>query len=160
MELVDLLAKPELQDVEIVEVFEDSKENLDAMQLAIPRDGSVRYIPHLEMTRREARQARKQAHKKAAIVRAKERKQFYDDLRAQGENLSEWRTVGMSPLPGDFNKGAPKKRSAPRDSTYGNEPDLLDKPGVIVEPDVRKKISNYFTKMKLREMIREYIRET
>ncbi len=65
-----------------------------------------------------------------------------------------WRTAGDRPLPGDYNKGAPKVRRPPKDPTYGSEPDLLDKPGVIVEPDVRKKISDYFAKMRLREMIR------
>jgi len=65
-----------------------------------------------------------------------------------------WRNAGDPPLQGDFNAGAPKKKRAPKDATYGSEPDLLDKPGVIVEPVVRKKISDYFTKMKLREMIK------
>ena len=65
-----------------------------------------------------------------------------------------WRGAGDPPLPGHFNAGAPKKKRAPKDRTYGAEPDMLDKPGVIVEPDVRKKISDYFTKMKLREIIR------
>lgn len=41
----------------------------------------------------------------------------------------------------------------PYDSTYGNEPDLLDKPGVIVEPVVRKKVAAYLKKMFLREII-------
>lgn len=65
-----------------------------------------------------------------------------------------WRDAGDPPLAGNFNAGAPKKKRAPKDATYGSEPDMLDKPGVIVEPVVRKKISDYFTKMKLREMIK------
>lgn len=124
----------------------------------------VTYTEHLESSRRAARLARKAAHKTALNALNQRRKAFYAergiDIRAVTQSLKEWRTVGDSPLPGNFNRGAPRKKSAPHDATYGNEPDLLDKPGVIVEPDVRKKISNYFTKMKLREMIREYIRET
>jgi hypothetical protein len=34
---------------------------------------------------------------------------------------------------------------------------MLDQPGMIVEPDVRRKIAKYFKKMKLREMIEEII---
>ncbi len=36
---------------------------------------------------------------------------------------------------------------------------MLDLPGTIVEPDVRAKIADYFEKMKLREMLRDLIRE-
>jgi len=158
MELTDLLSMPQMQDVEIVEVYEDSDENLQAMRAAVPE--GIEYVPHLETSRREARQTRKAAHKKAAAVRAKERKAFYDRQRAQAESLMEWRTSGMAPLPGDFNRGAPKKRKAPHDATYGSEPDMLDRPGVIVEPDVRKKISDYFTKMKLREFIRDFLKDS
>lgn len=76
------------------------------------------------------------------------------------EMLSEqWRGGGDPPLPGDYNKGAPKKRTPPRDATYGSEPDMLDRPGVIVEPDVRKKISDYFKKMRLREAILQMIQD-
>jgi len=145
-----------------VEVYEDSEENLQAIGAIIP-DG-VTYTPNLESTRRGQRLARKAAHKSALNDLNQKRKAFYAergiDIGSLTRSLKEWRTVGDAPLPGNFNRGAPRKKSAPHDATYGNEPDLLDKPGVIVEPDVRKKISNYFTKMKLREMIREYIRET
>jgi beta-phosphoglucomutase-like phosphatase (HAD superfamily) len=140
--------------LEVVEVFEDSEENIEAIGSVVPPD--VEYIPHLEETRREIRSARKQAHKRDAALVAKARKQFYADLESR--QINEWRTSGDPPLPGAFNKGAPKKKKAPHDATYGSEPDLLDKPGVIVEPDVRKKISDYFTKMKLREFVREMIR--
>lgn len=148
--------------IEHVDVYEDSQENLSAIGAAIPE--GVTYTEHLESSRRAARLARKAAHKTALNALNQRRKAFYAergiDIRAVTQSLKEWRTAGDSPLPGNFNRGAPRKKIAPHDATYGNEPDLLDKPGVIVEPDVRKKISNYFTKMKLREMIREYIRET
>lgn len=142
--------------LELVEVFEDSEENIESIGSVIPE--GVQYVPHLEMTRRAVREARKQAHKRDAALVAKERKQFYADL--ESHQINEWRTSGDPPLPGAFNKGAPKKKKAPHDATYGSEPDLLDKPGVIVEPDVRKKISDYFTKMKLREFIRDCLKET
>lgn len=51
------------------------------------------------------------------------------------------------------------KTKAPHDATYGSSPDMLDKRGMIVEPDVRRKVAKYFKKMKLREMIRELIIE-
>lgn len=142
--------------LELVEVFEDSEENIESIGSVIPE--GVQYVPHLEMTRRAVREARKQAHKRDAALVAKARKQFYADL--ESHQINEWRTSGDPPLPGAFNKGAPKKKKAPHDATYGSEPDLLDKPGVIVEPDVRKKISDYFTKMKLREFIRDCLKET
>lgn len=142
--------------LELVEVFEDSEENIESIGSVIPE--GVQYVPHLEMTRRAVREARKQAHKRDAALVAKARKQFYADLETR--QINEWRTSGDPPLPGEFNKGAPKKKKAPHDATYGSEPDLLDKPGVIVEPDVRKKISDYFTKMKLREFIRDCLKET
>jgi hypothetical protein len=142
--------------IEHVDVYEDSQENLNAIGAVIPE--GVSYTPHLESTRRAERLARKSAHKTALGALNQRRKDFYNargiDIRSVTQSLKEWRTVGDSPLPGNFNKGAPKKKSAPHDRTYGNEPDLLDKPGVIVEPDVRKKISDYFGKMKLREFIR------
>jgi len=139
-------------------VYEDSQENLDAIGRIIPPD--IVYVPNLESTRLGVRQQRKAQHKKMTAARGKERADFYKRLQAQQSGpINEWRTSGDPPLPGEFNKGAPKKRKAPYDATYGNEPDLLDRPGVIVEPDVRKKISNYFKDMKLREMIREYIKE-
>jgi len=52
-----------------------------------------------------------------------------------------------------------KQKASYYDSTYGQEPDLLDQPGVIVEPDVRKKIADYFKKMLLREIIQMMIKE-
>ena len=51
------------------------------------------------------------------------------------------------------------KTKAPHDATYGAAPDMLDKRGMIVEPDVRRKIAKYFKKMRLREMIRELVIE-
>jgi hypothetical protein len=51
------------------------------------------------------------------------------------------------------------KTKAPHDITYGNEPDLLDKRGLIVEPDVRLKIAKYFKKMKMREIIEQLVDE-
>jgi hypothetical protein len=145
-----------------VDVYEDSEENLRAIESIIPEN--VTYTPHLESSRRGQRLARKAAHKTALNDLNQRRKAFYAergiDIGALTKSLKEWRTVGDSPLPGNFNRGAPKKKKAPHDTTYGNEPDLLDKPGVIVEPDVRKKISNYFTKMKLREFIRDCLKET
>lgn len=52
-----------------------------------------------------------------------------------------------------------KKSQVKNDPTYGSEPDMLDQPGVIVEPDVRKKIADYFKKMMLRETIRSILYE-
>lgn len=52
-----------------------------------------------------------------------------------------------------------KKSQVKNDPTYGQEPDLLDQPGIIVEPDVRKKIADYFKKMMLRETIRSILYE-
>lgn len=148
-------------DIIEVDVYEDSEENLNAIGAIIP-DG-VTYTPHLESTRRSQRLSRKAAHKIALNDLNQKRKAFYAergiDIGLLTRSLKEWRAAGDAPLPGNFNKGAPKKKKAPYDATYGREPDLLDKPGVIVEPIVRKKISDYFTKMKLREMIRSYIKE-
>jgi hypothetical protein len=67
-----------------------------------------------------------------------------------------WRTAGDPALPG-LNTRGPKRRRPPRDPTYGAEPDLLDKPGVIVEPDVRRKIAKYYDDMLLREIIMEIL---
>ena len=64
--------------------------------------------------------------------------------------------MGDPPLPGLSTRG-PRRRTPPRDPTYGREPDLLDRPGVIVEPDVRRKIAKYYDDMLLREIIREFI---
>jgi hypothetical protein len=36
---------------------------------------------------------------------------------------------------------------------------MLDQPGLMVEPDVRRKLAQYFRKMKLREMIEEILDE-
>jgi hypothetical protein len=36
---------------------------------------------------------------------------------------------------------------------------MLDEPGLMVEPDVRRKIASYFKKMKLREMIEQILDE-
>jgi len=148
--------------IEHVDVFEDSEENLRAIGAIIPE--GITYDPHLESTRRGARLARKAAHKAALDNLNRQRKEFYSqrgiDIASVTKSLKEWREAGDSPLPSGFNKGAPKKKKAPYDATYGNEPDLLDKPGVIVEPGVRKKISNYFTKMKLREFIRDCLKES
>lgn len=153
-------------DVTKVEVYEDSQENLNAIRAVIPE--GVEYVPHLETTRSAERSARKAMHKANLKILNNLRKEFYEErgidiasiTSSLSAPLSEWRTIGDAPLPGNFNKGAPKAKRAPYDSTYGSEPDLLDKPGVIVEPDVRKKISNYFSKMKLREFIRDCIKET
>lgn len=152
-------------DITRVDVYEDSEENITAIREIIPP--GIEFFPHLESTRRGERLSRKAAHKVNLDNLNKQRKQFYAErgidigalTRSLKEPLSEWRTVGYPPLPGSFNKGAPKKRRAPHDATYGNEPDMLDKPGVIVEPDVRKKISDYFAKMKLREFIRDCLKE-
>jgi len=70
-----------------------------------------------------------------------------------------WRTQGDPSLPGIRRSEPAAKTTAPHDPTYGGEPDLLDHPGTIVEPDVRKKISKYFRSMKLREWIREVLME-
>jgi len=73
--------------------------------------------------------------------------------------MGKWRSQGDPATPG-FKLGEPRaKTKAPRDITYGREPDMLDKPGLIVEPDVRRKIAKYFKKMKMREMIEEIVDE-
>jgi hypothetical protein len=72
---------------------------------------------------------------------------------------SRWRTSGDPATPGHRLAEPRAKTRAPRDVTYGNEPDMLDAPGLIVEPDVRRKIAKYFKKMKLREIIEKMIDE-
>jgi hypothetical protein len=73
--------------------------------------------------------------------------------------MNKWRSQSDPPTPG-FNLREPRaKTKAPHDPTYGREPDMLDKPGLIVEPDVRRKIAKYFKKMKMREMIEEILDE-
>jgi hypothetical protein len=63
-----------------------------------------------------------------------------------------WRKAGDPALPGIKTRG-PKRRRPPSDPTYGEVPDLLDRPGVIVEPDVRDRIAKYFDDMLLREWV-------
>lgn len=63
---------------------------------------------------------------------------------------SAWRTVGDSPAPGLGSLKGPKRGKPPRDPTYGEEPDLLDREGLIVEPDVRRVIAAYLRDMGLR----------
>lgn len=72
--------------------------------------------------------------------------------------MTEWRTEKDPLIPnGKKSLKISKKTKAIKDPTYGSEPDLLDEPGLIVEPDVRQKISNYFKDMMLREWIRSLI---
>lgn len=73
--------------------------------------------------------------------------------------IKEWRTAGDPPIP--TKRTAPSAHTRPpRDATYGSEPDLIDKDGTIVEPDVRVKISKYFKDIHLRESnIRDLVRE-
>lgn len=68
-----------------------------------------------------------------------------------------WRSQGDPALP-NLRTAEPSARTrAPKDPTYGSQDDMLSKPGVIVEPDVRRKIAKYFKKMKLREVILEIL---
>ena len=70
-----------------------------------------------------------------------------------------WRTQN-DPAASSHKLDKPRaKTRPPHDPTYGSEPDMLDAPGLIVEPDVRQKIAKYFRKMKLREMIEEILDE-
>ena len=70
-----------------------------------------------------------------------------------------WRTQN-NPAAGSYKLDEPRaKTKPPYNTTYGSEPDMLDAPGLIVEPDVRQKIAKYFRKMKLREMIEEILDE-
>lgn len=71
----------------------------------------------------------------------------------------KWRKQGDPAVPGYSGKSKSAKTRAPKDPTYGSEPDMLDKDGIIVEPDVRKKIASYFKDMGLREWVRLIIRE-
>ena len=68
-----------------------------------------------------------------------------------------WRKAGDPATPGHSGKAPKAKTQAPRDRTYGAQDDMLDRPGTIVEPDVREKISKYFKTMGLRECIREIL---
>ena len=68
-----------------------------------------------------------------------------------------WRSQGDRALPGLRTSEPRAKTKAPHDPTYGNQDDMLSEPGVIVEPDVRRKIASYFKKMKLRETILEIL---
>jgi hypothetical protein len=68
-----------------------------------------------------------------------------------------WRKQGEPALPNLKTVEPRAKTRAPKDPTYGAEDDMLSRPGVIVEPDVRRKIASYFKKMKLREVIREIL---
>jgi hypothetical protein len=70
-----------------------------------------------------------------------------------------WRKSGDPAAPGHRMREPRAKTRAPRDPTYGREPDMLDEPGLIVEPDVRRKIAKYFKQMRMREMIEEIIDE-
>ena len=70
-----------------------------------------------------------------------------------------WRKPGDPAVPGYRSREPRAKTRAPHDITYGNEPDMLDEPGIIVEPDVRRKIAKYFKTMKLREMIEQILDE-
>lgn len=74
----------------------------------------------------------------------------------EGKSRGAWRHAGDPPLPGGIKRG-PKRRRPPADPTYGSEPDLLDKAGVIVEPDVRRKIASYYDDMLLREVIKRIL---
>jgi hypothetical protein len=63
---------------------------------------------------------------------------------------SAWRKQGDPPAPGLGSLKGPKRSRPKRDPTYGREPDLLDKEGLIVEPDVRRVIAAYMRDMGLR----------
>ena len=63
---------------------------------------------------------------------------------------SAWRKQGDPPAPGLGSLKGPKRGKPPHDATYGEQPDLLDKPGLIVEPEVRKVIAAYMDHMGLR----------
>jgi len=63
---------------------------------------------------------------------------------------SAWRKQGDPPAPGLGSLRGPKRGKPPHDPTYGEQPDLLDKTGLIVEPDVRKVIAAYMDHMGLR----------
>lgn len=69
--------------------------------------------------------------------------------------MRRWRTQDDPATPGFKLREPRAKMKAPHDPTYGSQPDMLDEPGLIVEPEVRRKIASYFKKMKLREMIEQ-----
>lgn len=74
-------------------------------------------------------------------------------------NNSRWHT-NRDPTTQGHKLSEPRARTrAPHDITYGNEPDMLDAPGLMVEPDVRRKIAKYFKAMKLREVIEQVVDE-
>lgn len=74
-------------------------------------------------------------------------------------SMRRWRSQKDPATPGFKLREPRAKTKAPHDVTYGNEPDMLDEPGLIVEPDVRRKIAKYFKQMKMREMIEKIIDE-
>ena len=63
---------------------------------------------------------------------------------------SAWRVQGGPPAPGLGSLKDPSRRKPERDPTYGQEPDMLDREGLIVEPDVRRVIAAYMRDMGLR----------
>lgn len=65
-----------------------------------------------------------------------------------------WRKAGDPATPGHSGAAPKAKTKAPHDPSYASVDDMLDKPGTIVEPEVREKISKYFKIMKLREWVR------
>jgi len=71
------------------------------------------------------------------------------------KRMKRWRTQGDPAAPGFKTREPRAKTKAPHDPTYGAQSDMLDEPGLMVEPDVRRKIASYFKKMKLREMIEQ-----
>jgi hypothetical protein len=73
--------------------------------------------------------------------------------------MKRWRTQGDPATPGFKLREPRAKTHAPHDPTYGSQSDMLDEPGLIVEPDVRRKIASYFKKLKLREMIEQILDE-
>jgi len=73
--------------------------------------------------------------------------------------MRRWRTQGDPATPGFKLREPRAKTRAPHDPTYGSQSDMLDEPGLMVEPDVRRKIASYFKKMKLREMVEQILDE-
>jgi hypothetical protein len=73
--------------------------------------------------------------------------------------MRRWRTQDDPATPGFKLREPRAKTRAPYDPTYGSQSDMLDEPGLMVEPDVRRKIASYFKKMKLREMIEQILDE-
>ena len=74
-------------------------------------------------------------------------------------NESRWQANANRKSSGHKLSEPRAKTRAPYDITYGNEPDMLDEPGLMVEPDARRKIAKYFKTMKLREVIEQMIDE-